>query len=469
MIKVRLLGLILLLINAVAFSQKEKAITLNYNEFIELVTLNHPVAKQAELKIEYGDAYLQKSRGFFDPKVFSELSQKYFNENQYYSNTNTGLKIPTWYGLEFGGGYEQNQGQYLNPQNNTPNAGLWYAGVSLSLGQGLFIDERRSELKKAQIYLKGTQAERQLLYNELIYEAGKFYWEWFNSYNALLVYEDALMFANQRFEAVKQGAFLGDKSLIDTVEASIQVQNRLLNIQQAQLNYKNATAMLSVYLWKDGIMPLEIAEGTIPMVVNEVENKTVTGKIFLQMDSIQQNHPALVQYQYKMEQLVIEKKLKQEMIKPKLNLKYNAITQPVGNDAFNQYNLNNYKWGLEFSMPLFLRKERGDLKLAKLKIDETQLIYDTKIASLTYKAKASINELETSYNQAKLYAQTVSDYLRLLNGEKQKFDVGESSLFMINSRELGYINTQLKLIELIAKNQKAKLATDYALGLLSTN
>lgn len=469
MMKSRIIVLFFLLINSLVFTQNRETITLDYDEFIELVRLNHPLGKQAELKLEYGDAYLQKSRGFFDPKVFSEVSQKYFNENQYYSTTNTGLKIPTWYGLEFGGGYEQNQGQYLNPQNNNPNAGLWYAGVSFSLGQGLFIDERRSELKKAQIYLKGTQAERKILYNELIYEAGKFYWEWFNSYNTLLIYEDALMLTNQRFEAVKQGAFLGDKPLIDTVEASIQVQNRLLNLQQAQLNYKNATAMLSVYLWKDGIMPLEIAEGTIPMVIEEVENKTVTGEIFLQMDSIQQNHPELVQYQYKMEQLGIEKKLKQEMIKPKLNLKYNAITQPVGNDVFNQYNLNNYKWGLEFSMPLFIRKERGDLKLAKLKIDETQLIYDTKIASLTYKAKASINELETSYNQAKLYAQTVSDYERLLNGEKQKFDAGESSLFMVNSRELGYINTQLKLIELIAKNQKAKLATDYALGLLSNN
>lgn len=467
--KIRITYLIILLTNTIAFSQTSNTKTLSFNEFIELVRLNHPVAKQAELRVEYGEAYLQKSRGLFDPKAFSEVAQKYFNENQYYSTTNSGLKIPTWYGLEFNGGYEQNQGQYLNPQNNNPNAGLWYAGVSLSLGQGLFIDERRSELKKAQIYLKGSQAERQALYNELIYEAGKSYWEWFNSYNTLSVYQDAVFFANQRFEAVKQGAFLGDKSFIDTVEASIQVQNRLLNLQQAELNYKNATAMLSVYLWSEGVVPLEIAEGTVPLKTDEIESLTATGQVYLQMDSIEQNHPELVQYQYKIQQLEIEKRLKQEMIKPKLNLKYNAITQPVGNDVFSNYNLNNYKWGLEFSMPLFLRKERGDLKLAKLKVSETQLVYDTKIASLTFKARASINELETSYNQVNLYTQTVTDYAKLLNGEKQKFDAGESSLFMVNSREMGYINTQLKLIELIAKNQKAKLATNYALGLLSNN
>ncbi len=457
--------IIFLFSHSVLFAQKP--ITLSYEDFIDRVKKNHPIAKQAELKLLYGDAYLQKSRGMFDPKAYSEVSQKYFNEKQYYNVTNSGLKIPTWYGLEFGGGYEQNQGIYLDPQNNTPNAGLWYAGASLNLGQGLFIDERRAELRKAQIYVESTQAERQAVYNELIYEAGKFYWDWFISYNVLKVYEDALTLANQRYEAVKQGVLLGDKPSIDTVEAGIQVQNRLLNLQQAQLNFKNNTAQLSVYLWDEGIIPLEITEETIPYKSEEIKSQTITSNLILQLDSIEYTHPELVQYQFKMEQLGIEKKLKQEMIKPKLNLKYNAITEPVGNDVFSEYNINNYKWGMEFSMPLFVRKERGDLKIAKLKINETELLFDTKKATLIFNAKSSINELETSFNQVNLYANTVKDYAKLLDGEKQKFDAGESSLFMVNSRELGYINTKLKLIELLAKNQKAVIAAQYSLGILA--
>ena len=469
MMRIHILYLTLLLLSAPSYGQSVQRMTLSFDNFIEKVKKNHPIAKQAALKLEYGDAYLLKSRGMFDPKAFSEVSQKYFNEKQYYSTTNSGLKIPTWFGLELGGGYEQNQGLYLNPQNNNPNAGLWYAGVSVPIGQGLFIDERRAALKKAQIYVKSTQAEQQAIYNELIYDAGKFYWYWFNSYNTLNVYEEALELAQQRFNAVKQGALLGDVPLIDTVEAGIQVQNRWLSYQEAELNFKNASAMLSVYLWDEGIIPLEVAEGTTPMAINEVKTQTITGNMILQLDSIQQQHPDLVYYQYKIDQLEVDKKLKQEMIKPQLNLKYNAITQPVGDDVFAQYNVNNYQWGVAFSMPLFIRKQRGELRLANLNISETKLLYQTKLATITYKAKASMNELETSFNQVNLYHQTVVDYERLLNGEKQKFEAGESSLFMVNSREVGYINTQLKLIELIAKNQTAKLATTYALGLLYNN
>jgi hypothetical protein len=53
-----------------------------------------------------------------------------------------------------------------------------------------------------------------------------------------------------------------------------------------------------------------------------------------------------------------------------------------------------------------------------------------------------------------------------LEGEQNKFSAGESSLFMVNSRELGYINAQIKYLELLTKNRKAVLGTEYSLGVL---
>ena len=47
------------------------------------------------------------------------------------------------------------------------------------------------------------------------------------------------------------------------------------------------------------------------------------------------------------------------------------------------------------------------------------------------------------------------------------FEIGESSLFMVNSREMDYIQAQLKLIELISKNQTAYIGTLHALGTLN--
>ncbi len=462
-------AIILCFLSLQVFSQDGLGKILTYKAFMDRVKIHHPIAMQADLKLNQGDAYVRKARGNFDPKAFSDVSQKYFTDKQYYSVINSGLKVPTWYGIEVNGGYSVNDGVFLNPQNSTPNAGLVYAGVSVNVGKGLFIDERRAELKKAKIYQESTKAERTVLYNELLYNAGKAYWNWFESYNTLKVYEEALEVTQQRFNAVKQGVFLGDKPAIDTVEAAIQVQNRQLSLQEAQLKYKNNTALLAIYLWVDGNVPLELNETTFPPIVGDIESVGVTPQLEKLLDSIAVNHPLLKQYQYKIQQLKVEKKWQQEQLKPEFNLKYNAINQPVGNDAFANYNINNYTWGLSFSIPILLRKERGNLELAKLKINETELEYTSKQASLTYKAVASLNDLENTQQQITLYERTVTDYARLLEGEKQMFDVGESSLFMVNSREIGYIKTQLKFIELLTKNHKAKLTSNYAFGLLNAD
>lgn len=458
---------ILIIIPSKLFAQNPDEYTLSYKQFTTIVKTHHPLAKIANLQVKYGNARLQKSRGLFDPKLYSNIEQKQFNGKQYYNLTNSGLKIPTWFGIDFFGGYTQNDGIYLNPQNITQTEGLWNAGVSIPIGKGLFIDKRRAELKKAKLFVESTSVQQQLLLNELIFQAGKIYWEWFISYNNLLIFDEAVNLAKQRFEAIKLEVSLGERPTIDTVEANIQLQNRKLNYEQSLLDFRNNAAKLSVYLWKDGIIPMEITDKTVPNKANEIKTISYTQKLYNNIDSLQQKHPEIVSYNYKIIELKIEKRLKQELIKPSLNLKYNALAAPLNNDPFTAYNTNNYKWGVEFSIPIFLRKERGELKIANLKLQEKKLAIENKIVAINYKIKVATNQLSSTSKQANIFKKAVLEYEKLLIGEKQMFEAGESSLFMINSREKGYIDAQLKYIELLAKNQKAKLETDYSLGLLN--
>lgn len=115
-------------------------------------------------------------------------------------------------------------------------------------------------------------------------------------------------------------------------------------------------------------------------------------------------------------------------------------------------------------MPILLRKERGDLALTKLKIQDTELELLTKRTNQQLKLQTAINTLDISANQMKLYARTVEDYARLLDAERKMFNAGESSLFMVNPRETGYISTQLKYIQLVSKIKKAALHLDYVAG-----
>lgn len=463
----RFLAITFFLFSAFTIQAQEDSLKqMTIGRFLDLVKANHPLAIQADLQPEIGNRTVQKARGAFDPKAAADLSQKYFDGKQYYDLQDGGLKIPTWFGMELGAGYMENGGVFLNPENNTPGAGLWQAGITLPIGQGLFIDERRAELRKAQIFEESSLLEQRLMYNKLLYKAGQTYWEWFTAYNNLRVFQNAVQLAEFRFNAVKQGAAVGDRPDIDTLEAGIQLQNRMLNLQQSQVDYRNARLKMSIFLWSEGVIPLELEDNTVPPISNTMDALPLDNSWIARFDEFMSAHPLINTYRFKLDMLGIEQRWKREQLKPDLNLKYNALNEPVGDDIIADYSINNYTWGIQFVMPLFLRKERASLRLNELKIRDTQLDLTDKQASLAFKARAVLNEWETLEGLVELYQQTVQDYLGLLNGERQMFNAGESSLFMVNSRELGYINAQLKLIELLAKNHKAELKTLYSFGVL---
>jgi outer membrane protein TolC len=442
---------------------------------MQIVRQHHPVALQSELQPEFGEATLRMARGSFDPKAFGDLNQKYFDGTNYFSLLDAGLKVPTWFGIELKSGFEQNQGSYLNPENRNPDSGLWYAGISLPLGQGLFIDERRAELRKAKLFNEGSEIQRQFMMNELVYDASKAYWSWFNTFHSNRVMEEAIELAQVRFQAVVRSAELGDRPFIDTLEASIQLQLRQQQLLQAQLDLQNTRALLEVFLWADGIIPLELEETTIPeqaieaLIISETNLPRIApnGELinFNEMDSLLVSHPAMLLGNLKIETLEVEARLKRELLKPSLDLQYNALSQPIGGDPLAAYSVNNYKWGVHFAMPIFLRKERGSLALAELKINESQLDLELKRAELKFKATTALNTWQNTRAQFLVFFRTSNDFRLLLEAEQQLFFGGESSLFMVNARETAFINAQLKVLEIMEKNKKALAEVNYTFAI----
>lgn len=441
-------------------------VQISFENYIQRVKKHHPLARQANLQTELGEAKVRSSRGAFDPKIKGDLSQKYFDEKKYYSLLDGGLVVPTWFGVELKAGHERNEGVYLNPENNNPEDGLYYAGVSIPLGRGLFMDDRRAALRQAQLYAEATQAKRTYLYNQLLLDAASAYWNWFLAYYNLNVYQEAYRLAEVRYNAVKNEALSGNIPSIDTVEAGIQFQNRALLLEEGTLAYENAKAELSVYLWDEGFVPLELSEGSIPQSKEQSEFSFADPQWRINLDSLIAQHPELKMDRLEWEQIDIDRRLSIEQLKPQINLNYNPLTEAVGTDAFENYSENNYKWGVSVSMPLFLRKGRGELASAKLRQEELTQGMNNKREQLRFQAKAYLNQWTTTFNQIEIYRRTTADYERLLEGERRLFDNGESSLFMVNSRETSFINAELKLNELMQKNRLSEWAAYYYLGVL---
>jgi len=285
---------VLWMITIPIFAQQKNTTVLNFKEYLGYVKKYHPVAKQAALAIDIGQANLMKARGGFDPKIAIDYDRKKFKGTEYFDLLNATFKIPTWYGIEFKGGFEQNDGEFLNPQNFVPEDGLFNAGISVPIAQGLLINDRMATLRKAKFFEEQSIANRDLLVNQILYNASLAYFEWIKTYNEKEVHEAFLTNAKIRFEGVKKSALLGDKAAIDTVEAKITYQNRQLGLEQAKVKLTKAAMQLSNFLWLENNVPVELQPNVIPgTIVDEIIDST------LEIDSVSldnltsRNHPKL--------------------------------------------------------------------------------------------------------------------------------------------------------------------------------
>lgn len=84
---------------------------------------------------------------------------------------------------------------------------------------------------------------------------------------------------------------------------------------------------------------------------------------------------------------------------------------------------------------------------------------ETEKVNLKTKISAIQEEINSYSNQYGFSLQMVSSYKKLLQAEERKYQIGESSIFLINSRESKLINAQLKVLELNYKlmHSKAKM------------
>ncbi|AGC75168.1 outer membrane protein TolC [Nonlabens dokdonensis] len=442
---------------------QDTTIVMSLKEYLGYVKKHHPVVKQAGLIIDQGQAQLLKARGGFDPKIEVDYDRKDFKGTEYYDELRGAFKIPTWYGVEFKAGAERNEGSFLDPSLTVPEDGLYSAGVTVQLGQGLWINDRMATLRKAKLFRQQTQSERDLLVNAVLFDATQVYFEWWQAAQERELFSEILENSQIRLNAIKRSVEVGDKAVIDSVEARIAVKKRLLGFEQAKIDFIKKRLELSNYLWIDGV-PVELQDNVVPEedLISQIDAALEIMGQSLDLFTVE-NHPKILALRLKMDQLEVERQLKANKLLPKLEANYNFIS-PDWNDA-SAYNSNDYKAGIKFSTPLFLRKERGDVKLAEIKLQDAE--YDVLATSLAIenKVKAIFNEIDSYTLQNEITQEIVEDSQQMLNAEIRKFDLGDSSLFLINSRENKLIESSLKRLEVGVKllSSKARLFNSLAL------
>ena len=427
-------------------------------EFIAVIKKFHPVAKQAAINVQISEAEIVTSRSVFDPVISVDRNKKEFDGLTYYSQRNTEIKIPTWYGIDLVAGQEHITGSRLNPEETKGT--LSHLRISVPLMQNLIIDKRRATLQQAKIFRDLSEIEKNIVLNELVREALVNYWHWWKQNAEYTLVEAAISNANKRFQMIKTTHKLGERAAIDTLEAFTQIQSLQLRQNEIFTALLKSQLQVSAFLWADNNVQYDL-----PHDVKPDELKTEERLLLEDVLASALTHPELTQYNFKLKALQIEKRLQFQQFLPAVNLKYNQLGTNLSKTFNSAWFSNNYRFGLSVSMPLRFSEGRGEFRKAKLKMDYTTLAQLNKQVQIINRVKQFYTEWQQSTTQITLQNEIIVNTQTLLRGEETRFFNGESSLFMINAREMRAIEAQQKLIELKAKNQKALLDLKGAAGM----
>ena len=419
--------------------------TLNLQAYLEVIMDNHPLVKKAELNDELTAAYALKGRGALDPKLSSDYNTKYFSDTDYYTVWQSEAKIPTSLPIDFAIGYERNNGVFLNNENGVPTNGLVYGTINLSVLRGLLFDEQRYTIQQAELSGIKSQIEKDIVLREILYQAISAYINWTKAQNDFNINENYLQLVIERHLNVVQLFESGDIPAIDTIESRLNLNSAEKLLLLSKDKQIKATQKISLFIWNEDGYPLALNAAISPMNIELLIQELL--ELTLSNNPVLENDPLIRKLENEISSLELINRLEKENLKPQLDLKYNTILN-LGKDEFEpSFTFNDYKYGVSFLYPLLNRKTKSELRLNDALIQQNAYDRTQYLGTLNSKYESYLSRRDIQSELLVISQEKVANSRSLYEAEQLKFSLGESSIFLLNSRERKLLESRIELIK----------------------
>ncbi len=414
--------------------------TLKIDErlFLQMVWERSPYIQAKLLNPEWAEQQVRGATSAFQPELQGLYEQKQFNNDLYYSRSNAKLQVQTPWAVKVGGGLVASDGIYLNPEANLPDAGLSYLSLELPLGAGLLTDKMRTELKVARYQLTANRIETGLSVNEQLFEAGKTYWKWYECLYMHNLALEAREVTLRRLEFVKAKQQIGEYAAVDTLEAYINWQYRQAFYQEQYINWQRESRKLASFLGIDKELLMA------PVVDPDFHFSPLDSTVWGDWAAA---HPMMKLMDSQSGSYESKERLAREYFKPTVNVKFD-LQQDVTDPFLTSYNIEQNQYlGLKFELPILLRSERARAKQWALKNQMLEFERENFSVQLNNAISANNAVQSTLDSNQSLWRSTAVNYGILLNAEQQRFFLGESNNFLVNRREIQWLETRKKYIK----------------------
>ena len=437
--------------------------TLELTDVLEAVDGRHPEAEIADRQVEIAKAESLAARGVWDPFL---QTKAYWKPEGFYTNRQfdaTVRQATPYRGIGFFAGYRQGRGTYptYKRELETLSDGEARAGIEVPLLKDGSIDENRATIRQRELAEKASYCSQFRTRNMLRLEALLAYTRWLANGLEVEIQRELLELANARDSGIRDQTRAGSLPEISVSDNQRQVVDRESKLVLAKRSFRQAATVLSLYLRDRSATPILPDRSQLPEEL-EVLKHEVARSLEREIERAIEKRPVVCEIKAKLLSAEVEKELAENQILPRLNAEvFTARDYGEGAEDLEETEVGI---GVNFAVPLLLRKERGRLRAAKEKVKSLQRSLDFRKEQVAVDVQQARVNLETASRQLSLAKRQKAVALKLAEAEREKFRQGLSELLIVNLRELAAANAARDLVEAKAAVNAAAFEKSASLG-----
>jgi hypothetical protein len=415
-----------------------------WSEFVVLALERSGEVRVAESNVRIAQAKRMAAFAAFEPRIDLASEGKNYGNDLQYRLDRAEARVGLPGGIDLVGGAAQASGAFINPERKTPVEGLLNIGISAPLGGGLVFSDRQYAWGAASREREVEEAKLDRAERKVRLEAVKVYTFWQAQSEVQVAVNEALAVAEERLRLVREAFRLGERSEMDTLEAYLSwVDRRSDAFKQQSLSVAARAEVERLILGADE--PTAALTGLVPDTRPVVLPQNPVGALD-QLPNEAVPELTMVASILRRERLATTTAWAQWLPAPYVDYR---MLQWGG----SSWNPEAVQWKVGMAIPLFNQKARADLvgAQARLRAAEAQAaatqnqidVLRRQLAQQVVALNAELNALIGAESAA--YA--------LLQQERRRFSLGESTMFILASRETKYLEAVQKRAIATAKLQ----------------
>jgi outer membrane protein, heavy metal efflux system len=437
---------------------------LSLAEVTRSVEASFPLLRAAERDQLIAEADVLSAEGGFDPSIRARASTTPFGGYRS-ERIDIGVEQPTaLWGTRVFGGWRYGSGSFApyDGKYETADLGEARVGVQVPLWRDGPIDRRRAALRRAEIgttVARMSVAEQKLV---MVRAASVRYWDWVAAGRRLAIAKDLLVMAVRRDAQLTARVERGDLPAYERSENLRVLHQREAQVASAERYLENTAIELSLYVRSETgaavVPPPARLPGTLPPVPEASAHTSPDRAENLALAQ----RPEPKRLDALVEQSRVDAALADNQRKLGIDL-FVMGSKDIGPGP-PKIVPAELELGVLLDIPLLTRvmdgrKNAAEAQMAKYS-DQARYARDR----VTADVRDALSSITRARERASAVRREVDAARGLVGSERERFELGESTLLIVNLREQAFAEAELREVDAIADHHRGVAALRAALG-----